>query len=190
MLGFEGISLLCPPLPGEVVKLPCSTSPATLSLRCDSAPVQREAELSASLVHWTSCVLWVRLTQPSPSHKSFTVSVIIVVMMKVYQTFSPCSFLVLSFFHRVVQVVPALALETLRKSGHLIGISNHERPLGYSEEGPELSVPRGLSQTEPRLIPSHPQVEGPCPTPALFLYMQGGLGCLSTGLLSTSCFHF
>ena len=83
MLGFEGISLLCPPLPGEVIKLPCPTSPTTLSLRCDSAPVHREAELSASLAQWASCVLCVRLTQPSPGHRSFTVSVVVNVMMKV-----------------------------------------------------------------------------------------------------------
>ena len=97
---------------------------------------------------------------------------------------------ILSFFHRVVQVLPALALETLRKSGPLTVISNHEGPLGYSEEGPELSVPCGLSQTEPHPIPPHPQVEGPHPAPSLFLCMQGDLGRLSTGLLSTSRFHF
>ena len=47
-LGLEGISLLCPPLPGKAVKLSFSTSPKTLSLRFDLASVHREVELSPS----------------------------------------------------------------------------------------------------------------------------------------------
>ena len=47
-LGREGISPLCPPLPGKAVKLSFSTSPKTLSLRFDLAPVYREVELSPS----------------------------------------------------------------------------------------------------------------------------------------------
>ena len=46
--GFEGISPLCPPLPGKAIKLSFSTSPRTLSLRFDLALLYREAEFSAS----------------------------------------------------------------------------------------------------------------------------------------------
>ena len=46
--GFEGISPVCPPLPGKAIKLSFSTSPRTLSLRFDLALLYREAELSAS----------------------------------------------------------------------------------------------------------------------------------------------
>ena len=38
---LEGISLLWPPLPGRAVKLFLSTSPKTLSLRFNLAPVYR-----------------------------------------------------------------------------------------------------------------------------------------------------
>ena len=48
-LGFEGISPLCPPLPSRAVKLSFSTSPKTLSLKFVLAPVNREAELLASV---------------------------------------------------------------------------------------------------------------------------------------------
>ena len=44
---FEGTSWLWPPLPDKVIKLSFSTSPQTLCLRFDSAPVYREAELLA-----------------------------------------------------------------------------------------------------------------------------------------------
>ena len=47
-LGFEGISLLCSPLPGKAIKLLFSSSPKTMSPRFDSALVYRKAELSAS----------------------------------------------------------------------------------------------------------------------------------------------
>lgn len=46
-------------------------------------------------------------------------------------------FISVSFlFHRVVQVAPALDLETLRKLGPLTVLSNHEELPGYSEDGP------------------------------------------------------
>ena len=38
---LRGMSPLCPPLPGKAIKLSFSTSPKTLSLRFNSAPVQR-----------------------------------------------------------------------------------------------------------------------------------------------------
>ena len=40
---FEDINPLWPPLPGKVIKLPTSTSPETLSLRFDLAPLDGEA---------------------------------------------------------------------------------------------------------------------------------------------------
>ena len=46
--GFEGISPLWPPFLGKAIKLSFSTSPKTLSLRFDLAPVYREAELTES----------------------------------------------------------------------------------------------------------------------------------------------
>ena len=46
-LGFEGISLLCPTLPGKTIKLFFSTSLQTWSPRFDIAQMYREAELSA-----------------------------------------------------------------------------------------------------------------------------------------------
>ena len=46
-LGFEGISLLCPTLPGKTIKLFFSTSLQTWSPRFDMAQMYREAELSA-----------------------------------------------------------------------------------------------------------------------------------------------
>ena len=48
--GFEGMSLLCPPLPGEAIQLFFSTSPKTLSLRFDLALVYRETELLVSVL--------------------------------------------------------------------------------------------------------------------------------------------
>ena len=42
------ISMLCPPLPDQAIKLSFSTSSKTLSPRFDSATVYREAELEAS----------------------------------------------------------------------------------------------------------------------------------------------
>ena len=45
--GFECISPLWPPSPDKVIKLSFSTSPKTLPLRFDLAPVYREVELSA-----------------------------------------------------------------------------------------------------------------------------------------------
>ena len=55
--GFEGISLLCPPLPGKTIQPLFSASPRTLSLRLDLALVYRAAELSAStlkpLLEWS-----------------------------------------------------------------------------------------------------------------------------------------
>lgn len=85
-------------------------------------------------------------------------------------------------------MVPALDLGTLRKSGPLTEISNHEELLGYSEEGLELKLPCGLPQAE-----SHPalphsgwrhKLSDPTPPPSLFLCVQGDLAYLSTGFLS------
>ena len=50
-LGFEGISPLCPPLPDKAIKISFSTSSKALFPSFDSAPVYREAELSASQGH-------------------------------------------------------------------------------------------------------------------------------------------
>ena len=46
---FRGRNLVYLPLPGKAIKLSFSSSPQTLSPTFDSAPVYREAELSASV---------------------------------------------------------------------------------------------------------------------------------------------
>ena len=48
---MKAFSPVWPPFPGTKIKLLFSTSLKTLPLRCDLAPVYREAELLASQVH-------------------------------------------------------------------------------------------------------------------------------------------
>ena len=61
-LGFEDISMLCPPLPSRGIKLSLSTSPKILSPKFVLAPVNREAELFVSVI-WSIWIFVQNLSQ-------------------------------------------------------------------------------------------------------------------------------
>ena len=68
-LGFEDISMLCPPLPSRGIKLSLSTSPKILSPKFVLAQVNREAELFVSVIWsiWIFCPEFVT-TAHAPSY--------------------------------------------------------------------------------------------------------------------------
>ena len=57
-LDFEGMSLLCPSLPGKAIKLSFSTSPKTMCPKFNLAPMYREAELLASVIVVETFLYW------------------------------------------------------------------------------------------------------------------------------------